>query len=90
MSDGKCKDLANNVEKLASGKEKPGIGKFLYDELSFNPTKSQLSSHLGAIFSYSKVWEFNGKLRGMKFRRISNNWSELIKEYYEKAMQCES
>jgi hypothetical protein len=86
MGDGQSKDLANNVEKLANGKEKAGIGKFLFNELGFNTTKSQLSSHLGAILSYSEVWKFNGKMRGMKFRRISDNWSELVKKYYENAM----
>lgn len=87
MNDGGWKDLANNIEKLANGTEKSGIGKFLYDELGYDATKSQLSSHLGAIFYYSKVWEFNGKMRGMKFRRLSNRWSELVKEYYENGLK---
>lgn len=84
MTDGKWKDLANNVQKLANGKEKPGVGKFLYDELGWNTTDAQLSSHLGVIFYRSKVWDFNGKMRGMQFKRISSNWSELVQNYYEK------
>lgn len=84
MADGKWKDLANNVQKLANGKEKPGIGKFLYDELGWTTTDAQLSSHLGVIFYRSKVWDYNEKMRGMQFKRISSNWCEKVKNYYEK------
>lgn len=78
MGDGNWKDLANNVEKLANGTEKLGIGKFLCNDLGWTTTDAQLSGHLGVIFSRSKVWEYNGKMRGMKFKRISNNWCGLI------------
>lgn len=90
MKDGNWKDLANNVENLATGNEKEGIGKFLYDKLGSDTAKSQLSSHLGAIFFNSKVWEYNGKKIGMKFRRISNNWCKMVKSYYETTKSLES
>lgn len=83
MGDGNWKDLANNVEKLANGKEKEGIGKFLYKKLKWSTTDAQLSGHLGVIFYLSGVWDYNGKMRGMRFRGISNNWYELVKSFYE-------
>ncbi|WP_269849934.1 hypothetical protein [Methanosarcina horonobensis] len=49
MQDREWKDLANDAEKLYTGTEKEGIGKFLYRLRSEVPY-AQLSSQLVAIF----------------------------------------
>jgi hypothetical protein len=71
--------LANNVEKLRSGEEKHGIGRFLYEQLGWSTTDSQLAGHLGVIFSLSGVWEYNGKKKGIEFRQLSKEWRNLVK-----------
>lgn len=86
MKDGSWKYIANNVENLALGTEKPGIGIFLYDNLNWSGTEAQLSGHLGVIFYKSGTWDYNGKKRGIQHKRISDNWNESIKNYYESAL----
>lgn len=77
-------DLANNVEKLAKGIEKDGIGKFLYEELDKNPTEAQLSSHIAALFVKAKIWEWRKHKGSMQFRKIDvNDWPSLLKKYYK-------
>lgn len=78
----KWTDLANNVEKLKRGDEKDGLGKFLYKELSWSITDSQLASHIGAIFTHSMVWRDNGKKRGIQFARQNDNWKDRLRNYY--------
>ena len=78
--------LANNVDKLRHGTEKEGIGKFLYDELGWNETDCQLASHLGPIFFMSGVWDYNGRKRGIMFKRMSMDWCRLIKRYYKRSV----
>jgi hypothetical protein len=87
LSDGEWKALSNNVEKLRLGIEKPGIGKFLYDNLKMNETEAQLSSHLGTIFSNSGAWLYNGKEKNMEFKKNTEDWKRLIKEYYDKKLE---
>lgn len=83
MKDGSWKYIANNVEKLAHGTEKVGIGVFLYDHLNWSGTEAQLSGHLGVILYKAGVWDYNGKMRGIQHKRISDNWRELVRKYYE-------
>lgn len=78
--------LANNVEKLKNGNEKEGIGRFLYERLKWSTTDCQLAGHLGVIFSLSGAWEYNGKERGIKFRRLNQDWCDLIKVYYYRSI----
>ncbi|MCK4798381.1 MAG: hypothetical protein KAT05_13455 [Spirochaetes bacterium] len=87
MNDGKWKDLANNVGKMYYGTEKAGIGNFMFNNLNNNTTFAQLSSHLGAIFYNSNVWAWNGKRRGIQFKRISDNWQELVENYYNNSIK---
>lgn len=82
LSDGGWKALANDVEKLKKGTEKPGIGKFMYDNLEMNEAEAQLSSHLGAIFSNAGAWLYNGKKRGIEFKKNTDNWAKVVREYY--------
>jgi hypothetical protein len=44
--------LSNNVSKLKDGTEKEGLGKFLFDQLGWDTTESQLASQLAALFVY--------------------------------------
>jgi hypothetical protein len=75
-------DLANNVDKLAKGTEKDGVGRFLHDQLGKNPTDSQLSSHLGALFVNAGIWEYRRK-KGMQFRKIEGiDWNSKLREFY--------
>ena len=83
MKDGSWKYIANNVEKLAHGTEKAGIGVFLYDHLNWSGTDAQLSGHLGVILYKTGVWDYNGKKRGIQHKRISDNWREMVRKYYE-------
>jgi hypothetical protein len=76
--------LANNVQKLKNGTEKEGLGKFVFSKLGWSTTKAQLSSHIGAIFSDSGVWHYNGKKVGIKFKRGIIKWNEGIKALYVK------
>lgn len=82
LRDGSWKALANNVAKLRLGTEKAGIGKFLYEELGMSVTDAQLSSHLGAIFSKSGAWIFNGKQKNMEFKSNADDWAKVVREYY--------
>ncbi|SES95254.1 Glycosyltransferase involved in cell wall bisynthesis [Methanococcoides vulcani] len=82
MADDQWKGLSNNVEKLRNGTEKEGIGKFLYNELHWINKEAQLSSHIGSIFHQAGVWEYNGKKRGIQFRKVTDDWHMLMKSYY--------
>lgn len=84
MKDGNWKSIANNVDKLAKGTEKVGIGVFLYNKLNWSGTDAQLSGHLGVIFYKAGVWDYNRKKRGIQHKRISDNWNESVRNYYEK------
>ncbi|NPE29572.1 glycosyltransferase family 4 protein [Methanococcoides sp. SA1] len=81
MAEGQWKTLSNNVSKLRNGTEKEGIGKFLYNDLHWTNTEAQLSSYIGSIFYRAGVWEYNGKKRGIQFRRITDEWQKLMKSY---------
>ena len=81
MQDMEWKDLANGASKLYMGMEKNGIGKFLY-RLRPEVPYAQLSSHLGAIFYRSEVWEWNERKRGMKFLLLSRDWQEKTMRHY--------
>ena len=79
-------DLANSVSKIPDGTEKEGIGKFMFYNLGWDQTKSQLSSHLGAIFSRSGIWEYNGKIRGIQFRRNLDQWREPLRIHCQRSL----
>ena len=82
MADGYPKSLAHNVEKLANGTEKSGIGMFLYNELGWSTKDAQLASHLGVIFYNAGVWGYNGENKGIQHNRISDDWRELVTILY--------
>lgn len=89
MITGEWIDLANNVEKLNMGTEKSGIGKFLYESLSWSVTDAQLASQLGVVFLLAGCWIHNGMKRGIKFQKINSAYIENIRYYYEKELSEE-
>ena len=89
MQDREWKDLANNAEKLYTGTEKDGIGKFLY-RLRAEVPYAHLSSQLAAIFYHSEVWEWNEQKIGMKFQLLPGNWQERTMRYYRSSLAPEN
>ena len=89
MQDREWKDLANNAEKLYTGTEKEGIGKFLY-RLRAEVPYAHLSSQLAAIFYHSEVWEWNEQKIGMKFQLLPGNWQERTMRYYRSSLDSEN
>jgi len=75
-------NLANNVEKLAGGVEKEGIGKFLFEKFHWSTTDCQVSGHIAVIFSNSGVWQYNQNKRFMGFKKLENDWVTLVNKYY--------
>ncbi|KAB3531059.1 hypothetical protein F8154_13370 [Alkaliphilus pronyensis] len=75
-------NLANNVSKLKSNKEKEGLGNFLYNNLDWSIENAQLASHLGSLFVQASIWESNGKKRGIIFSPKVNNCEEMLKKFY--------
>jgi hypothetical protein len=83
VSNKKERLLADDVAKLYSRTEKKGLGEYCYRFLGWNNTKSQLVGQLGVIFSNSGVWQYNGRKRNMKFKKLSEDWRNLINNYYK-------
>ncbi len=82
-------DLANNVEKLAAGTEKEGLGSLLYEMFGKKDTKDgQLASHLAALFVESGAWTKNNALRGMKFKANAIDWKPCLNAYYHGSSNC--
>jgi len=59
--------LANNVEKMGDGTEKPGFGMTIM-ELTGNVTHAQASSYLGPLLESLGYLEWNGKHTGIQWR----------------------
>jgi hypothetical protein len=79
VSDSNWVPLANNIEKLRLGTEQEGVGWFLCNVLRWQSSAEwQLSSQLGVIFTLSGVWEYNGRRRGICFRKTSEEWRDLV------------
>ncbi|ACB84389.1 HNH endonuclease [Natranaerobius thermophilus] len=75
-------DLANNVQKISEGMEKEGLGKFLYEKLNWQIAEAQLASHLGSIFTQAGIWEYNGQVRGIKFKHKTDDWKNKLQKLY--------
>lgn len=74
--------LSNNVEKLKKGNEKDGLGKFLYDKLEWKVEDAQLASQIGAIFTLSRAWKYNGQKKGIQFKKNNVDWKKSIMAYF--------
>jgi hypothetical protein len=76
-------DLANNVEKLNNNEEKDGLGKFLHEMLNWSASESMVASQIAAIFVRLQIWNYNGKKRGIRFKRAASNWRIIMKRTRE-------
>ncbi len=74
-------DLSNNVSKVKDGSEKPGIGKFIYENIRMDTTFQQSSSQLVSIMYDIGVLDYNNKKRNMKFWIKDSNWKEKINSF---------
>jgi len=59
--------LGNDVGKLVSGREKPGIGLYIYENNDKDLTKSQYAGQLVAIFLEQNIIEVYGHSRDLTF-----------------------
>lgn len=59
--------LGNDIGKIASGREKPGIGQFIYDEIHHDLNTVQYAGHLVAIFLEQEIVEVYGHSRDLTF-----------------------
>lgn len=59
--------LANDLGKIVSGREKEGVGKFIYDEINSDLSVLHYVSHLMAIFLETEIVEYYGHSRDLTF-----------------------
>lgn len=90
VSDREWTDLANNVDKLHHGTEKPGLGWFVREVLGKSVAEAQGVSQLAAIFVRAGVWQDNGMLRGLAFRSLAEDWRTWVCQHYESQKQRQS
>ena len=60
--------LANNVEKMWNGTEKPGFGVTILKIRPDDCRHAQASSYLGAVFEHLELATWNGKSKGIEWR----------------------
>ena len=60
--------LANNVEKMYSGTEKEGLGTTIYALKPGDTMHAQGASYLGVVLERAKIFEWNGKKKGIAWR----------------------
>ena len=91
LPNGEWFKLANNVERLKHGTEANGIGKYLFNQ-GLNNTDCQTASHLGTIFYQAGIWLYNGKRKGIKFRKNPDvlDWVNHLNKYYISHLQDHS
>lgn len=59
--------LGNDIGKLASGREKEGIGLFIYENIKKDLTTAQYAGHLVAIFLERNIIEIYGHKRDLTY-----------------------
>ena len=59
--------LGNDIGKLASGREKTGIGLFIYENSDKDLTRAQYAGHLVAIFLMQNIIEAYGHSRDLTY-----------------------
>jgi hypothetical protein len=62
--------LANNVQKLGDGTEIDGLGLAILHQRPKDITHAQGSSYLGVVLEEVKIFEWNGKAKGIEWRTI--------------------
>ncbi len=60
--------LADDLGKIVSGREREGVGKFIYDEVDRDVKMSQYAPHLMAIFLEKDIVEYYGHKRDLTFQ----------------------
>jgi len=60
--------LANNVEKMYSGTEKPGLGMTIFQLRPGDTVHAQGASYLGVVLERIGVFEWNGKKKGIAWQ----------------------
>lgn len=70
--------LANNVENLSNGKEKDGLGKFIFKMLKRNTAEAQAASQIVSIFYNAGILGYNQKSKYMKFWLLNKDWKSLL------------
>ena len=68
--------LANNVERMYRGNEKPGLGLAIYTARPGDTLHAQGASYLGVVLEETGVFEWNGKAKGIAWRFLSRPTSE--------------
>ncbi|OGA47470.1 MAG: hypothetical protein A3G24_14430 [Betaproteobacteria bacterium RIFCSPLOWO2_12_FULL_62_13] len=64
--------LANNVERMYRGTEKPGLGSIIYQISRSGTLHAQGASYLGVILEEAGLLEWNGRARGIAWRFVSS------------------
>ena len=60
--------LANNVELMHRGEERPGLGMAILKGTPHDISHAQGSSYLGVVLEEAGVLEWNGERRGIQWR----------------------
>ena len=67
--------LANNVEKLANGSERLGLGSVILEQKPGDIYHAQGSSYLGVVMEECHYFEWNGKHKGIHWRLVDTNFN---------------
>jgi len=67
--------LANNVEWLSNGTEKPGLGTVILGQPKSNVLHAQGSSYLGVVLEECGYFIWNGKRVGIRWRLVETDLS---------------
>ena len=70
--------LANNVEKLANGSERMGLGKIILEKRTGEIYHAQGSSYLGVVLEQCGYFKWNGKHKGIEWRIIFSDFGENV------------
>ena len=60
--------LANNVEKMYSGTERPGLGMAIFRLQPGDTVHAQGASYLGVVLEKIGIFEWNGQKKGIAWR----------------------
>ena len=67
--------LANNVEKLANGSERLGLGTIILKQKPGDIYHAQGSSYFGVVMEECRYFEWNGKHRGIHWRLVDTDFN---------------
>ena len=67
--------LANNVQKLANGTEREGLGTIILEQKPGDIYHAQGSSYFGVVMEECNYFEWNGKHVGIHWRLIDHDFT---------------